>query len=156
MLIGYLLLDITMSSSESKIIYVDMVADLLHYGHLNYLTQIHKRLVEGTNNKLYLGILNNESVKLYKRDPVLSMEERIKVLSFFNLVDKIIPNAPLTVDNEYIKLHNIYKICIPNNRTKEEIDLMYPNLNDMLEIFDYTTTISTSEIIKRIKNRDDL
>ena len=49
-----------------------------------------------------MGILNNESVKLYKRDPVLSMEERINVLSFFNLVDKIIPNAPLTVDNEYI------------------------------------------------------
>jgi cytidyltransferase-like protein len=143
-------------TSDIKIIYVDMVADLLHYGHLNYLKQIYETLIEGTSNKLYVGILNNESVKLYKRNPVLTMKERINVISFCSYIDKVIPNAPLTVTEDYIKLYNIHKICIPNNRTKEETELMYPNLDGMLEIFDYTPTISTSEIIKRIKNREDL
>ena len=143
-------------TSDIKIIYVDMVADLLHYGHLNYLKQIFETLIEGTNNKLYVGILNNESVKLYKRNPVLTMEERINVISFCSFIDKVIPNAPLTLDEDYIKLHNIHKICIPDNRTKEETELMYPNLDGMLERFNYTHSISTSEIIQRIKNRDDL
>ena len=143
---------------KSEIIYVEMVADLLHYGHLNYLTNIYEKLIKNTNNKLYLGIHNDTDTQIYKRKPVLNMNERIKILSFIHFVDKIIPNAPISVTQEYLNLHNIDKICMPNNRTEEEIKLMYeiPYKNNMMVIFDYTTTISTSEIINRIQNRDDL
>ena len=144
--------------TNSKIIYVEMVADLLHYGHLNYLKNIYEKLIKNTTNKLYLGIHNDNEIQIYKRRPVLNMNERIKILSFVPFVDKIIPNAPVSVTQDYINLHKIDKICMPNNRTEEEIKLMYeiPYKNNMMVIFDYTTTISTSEIINRIQNRDDL
>ena len=98
------------NEKKYNIIYIDMVADMLH---------------KNTNNKLYLGIHNDIDVQVYKRKPILTMNERINILSYFPLIDKIIPNAPINVDEEYIKLHKIDFICMPNNRTDEEIKLMY-------------------------------
>jgi cytidyltransferase-like protein len=144
---------------SEKIIYTDMVADLLHFGHLSFLKQIYNKFIEGTNNKLYVGIHNNDDVQVYKRNPILSMEERIKILEFFPIIDKIIPYAPVSIYEEYIKLYNINTICVPGNRTQKEIDLMYQvpiSLGVSIEFFNYNDLISTSEIIKRIKNRDDL
>ena len=146
-------------SENNKIIYTDMVADLLHHGHLSFLTQIHDKLIKNTNNKLYVGIHNNQDVQIYKREPILSMEERIKILEYFPIIDKIIPNAPVSITEDYIKLHNISTLCIPNNRTQEEINLFYNiplKLGINIELFNYNDKISTSKIIKRIKDRDDL
>ena len=142
-----------------KIIYTDMVADLLHYGHLQYLQQIYNRLIKNTNNKLYVGIHNNQDVQVYKRNPVLTMEERIKILEYFHLIDKIIPNAPVTLTKEYINLHQINTLCVPNNRTPEELKLMYKipiELGVKIEYFKYCDQMTTSKIIERIKERDDL
>jgi len=144
---------------SGKIIYTDMVADLLHYGHLQYLEQIYNRLIKNTNNKLYVGIHNNLDVKVYKRNPVLSMEERIKILEFFPLIDKIIPDAPVTITEEYIKLHNINTLCLPDNRSQDELKLMYeiPIKSEVkIEYFKYCNQISTSKIIEIIKKRNDL
>ena len=142
-----------------KIIYTDMVADLLHFGHLQYLEQIYNRLIKNTNNKLYVGIHNNQDVQVYKRNPVLTMEERIKVLEYFPLIDKIIPNAPVTLTEEYIKLHQINTLCVPDNRSPKELELMYKipiELGVKIEYFKYCEKMSTSKIIERIKERDDL
>jgi choline-phosphate cytidylyltransferase len=144
---------------SEKIIYTDMVADLLHYGHLDYLNQIYNRLIKNTNNKFYVGIHNNQDVQVYKRNPILSMEERIKILEYFPLIDKIIPNAPVSIEEDYIKLHQINVLCMPKNRTQEEINLMYSiplKLGVEIEYFNYNEKISTSNIIQRIKNRDDI
>ena len=142
-----------------NIIYTDMVADLLHYAHLQYLEQIYNRLIKNTNNKLYVGIHNNQDVQVYKRNPVLTMEERIKVLEYFPLIDKIIPDAPVTINEEYINLHQINTLCVPDNRTQEELELMYKipiELGIKIEYFNYCKEMSTSKILKRIKERDDL
>ena len=65
------------------IIYTDMVADLCHFGHLHFLEQIYNKFIKNTNNKLFVGIHNDETVASYKRLPILNMEERIKTLSFY-------------------------------------------------------------------------
>ena len=49
------------------------------------------------------------------------MEERIKVISSCKYIDKIIPNTPLTITHDYIKLHKIDLIFIPVNRTENKI-----------------------------------
>lgn len=139
------------------IIYTDMVADLFHYGHYNYLKQISEKYKK-EGDLLYVGIHNDIEPQVYKRKPILSMDERIKVIQCCNLIDKIIPNAPVTVTMEYLNSHNIDMLVIPDNRTDDEIKLMYPEpykLN-MIKQVNYTAGISTSDIIKRIKNRDDL
>lgn len=144
---------------SEKIIYTDMVADLLHFGHLKYLTNIYNSLVKNTNNKLYVGIHNDKDVLSYKRRPILTMEERIKILEYFPLIDKLIPNAPVSISEDYIKLYKINFLCVPNNRTSQELELMYKiplQLGVKIKYFDYCKDISTSSIIKRIKDSNDL
>jgi cytidyltransferase-like protein len=111
------------------ILYADMVADLYHYGHLEFIKNIYLHKKEG--DLVYIGIHNDVDVESYKRIPVLTMEERIKILESCKYIDKIIPNAPLKVTKEYIDLHKINYIFIPNNRTEDEINewLEYPKKN---------------------------
>jgi cytidyltransferase-like protein len=136
------------------ILYVDMVADLLHYGHINFIKKIHDYKNEG--DELYVGIHNDETVEEYKRKPILTMDERIKALESCKYIDKIIPDAPLKITDDYLKLHGIHKIFIPNNRTDQDNLLMLSSIKDKTTIeiitIPYTTTISTSEIIHRIIN----
>jgi cytidyltransferase-like protein len=135
------------------IFYADMVADLYHFGHSDYIKNIYLQKKEG--DLVYIGIHNDEVVESYKRTPILTMEERIKVIESCRYIDKIIPNAPLEVTKEYINLHNIDYIFIPNNRTDEEISIMYeiPFKLGMIKTIPYTNTISTTEIIDRIIKR---
>ena len=138
------------------IFYTNMVADMFHYGHSEYLRKIYELKKEG--DKLYVGIHNDETVKSYKRLPVLTMDERIKVISSCKYIDKIIPNAPLSISKEYIDLYKIDQIFIPDNRTVEEIKVMVkiPYELGMVKQISYTPEISTTDLIKRIKNRTDL
>ena len=137
------------------IFYIDMVADLLHYGHINYLKKINEyKLNEG--DKLYVGIHNDKTVEEYKRIPILTMDERIKVLECCKYIDKIIPDAPLKITDEFLKLHGVNKLFVPNSRTDEDNILMYSDIKDSnIEIITipYTNTISTTDIINRIINR---
>ncbi len=140
------------------IVYTDMVADLCHYGHIKWIQTIYNKLIKNTDNKLYVGIHDDETVMTYKRKPIMTQEERIKSISYIKLIDKIIPNAPLYISKEYIDKHNISIVCIPSNRTQEEINLMcnIPYKLNMIHYFDYDNTISTTQIINRIKQRTDL
>jgi len=136
------------------ILYVDMVADLLHYGHINFLKKIYNDYKQ-LDDKIYVGIHNDETVESYKRKPILTMDERIKVLECCKYIDVIVPNAPLKITDDYIKRHNIDKIFIPNNRTVEDNKLMLSNISNEVQVeiieIDYTFEISTTEIINRIK-----
>jgi cytidyltransferase-like protein len=136
------------------ILYADMVADLYHYGHLEYIKNIYLHKKE--NDLVYIGIHDDITVESYKRLPILTMEERIKVLESCKYIDKIIPNAPLKVTKEYIDLHKIDYIFIPNNRTEEDINDWYdlPKKLNMIKVIPYTNTISTTDIINRIITRN--
>jgi len=135
------------------ILYTDMVADLFHYGHVEYIKQIYNLKEPG--DKLIVGILNDKAVESYKRTPIMTMEERIAVVSCCKYIDQIIPNAPLLIDMEYVKLHNIDRIFIPDNRTEDEIEFMVkdPYRFGMVSKIPYTHAVSTSDIIKRIQAR---
>ena len=139
------------------ILYLDMVADLFHYGHLNSIKEIYDTWKKTPEDKIYIGIHNDETVESYKRKPILTMDERISIISCCKYIDKVIPDAPLNITNEYIKRHKIDIIFIPDNRTLEEINVMVSEINpDIIKTLKYTTTISTSDIIQRIKERDDI
>jgi cytidyltransferase-like protein len=137
------------------ILYLDMVADLLHYGHITYIKKIYTDYKQ-PGDQLYIGVHNDATVASYKRTPILMMEERIKVLECCKYIDKIIPDAPLTITEEYVILHGIDKIFIPNNRTSGENELMISKITNKgnVEIITipYTSEISTTAIIQRCKN----
>ena len=53
-------------------LYVEMVADLFHYGHVEFLKK-----ASAFGDHLLVGICSDEAVQANKRNPILSMEERI-------------------------------------------------------------------------------
>ena len=137
------------------ILYTDMVADLFHYGHVIFLKNIYLQKKEG--DLLYVGIVSDESAKSYKRPPIMTMEERIKVVEGCKYVDKVIADSPVTITKEFIDLHKIDLIFTPDNRTEDEIKLMLevPYHMGIVRKIPYTNTISTTDIIKRISKRFD-
>jgi len=84
------------------IIYVDMVADLFHLGHVEIL-----RKSKDLGDILIVGVHNDSDVETYKRTPILTMEERIKIVESCKYVDRVIPNAPLQITEDYLREYNI-------------------------------------------------
>ncbi len=64
-------------------VYVDGVYDLCHVGHHNVFLAA---LQHG--NRLFVGVLSDESVAAYKRKPVMTMEERAEVVATCKLRKK--------------------------------------------------------------------
>jgi cytidyltransferase-like protein len=132
-------------------IYVDMVADLFHYGHVNLL----KRL-KNDNTYIIVGINSDEDVTTYKRKPIMTTEERTKVVESCKYVDEVIPDAPLCITNEII---DNYKIDLVVHAHKKEDDSIYrkfykiPIERGIFKRMDYTESISTTDIINRIIKR---
>jgi cytidyltransferase-like protein len=133
--------------------YVDMTADLFHYGHVNFLK--HAKI---QCDYLIVGIHNDAAVAVYKRKPVMNMLERELVVSGCKYVDEIILNAPVHLTQEYINDNTIDIVFTVSNRSKEEMKMMYeiPISMGIMNYIDYTDSISTTDIIKRIKSRNDL
>ena len=133
-----------------KNIYVDMCADLFHFGHVSLLKR-----AKNLGDNLIVGIHSDKTIESYKRKPIMNMKERISVLEACKYIDKIIPNAPLEIKEEFIKSNNIHLVAHAHDETEnEKYNFMYKVPSDM-GIFirlDYTPSVSTTHIINRIKN----
>jgi len=79
-----------------------MVADLFHYGHVNFLRQAREY-----GDYLLVGVHADETVMSYKRRPILSMEERVASVEGCRYVDEVVSHAPLMIERAWIKQHNI-------------------------------------------------
>jgi len=90
-----------------KNIYVDMVGDLFHYGHVDFLKTI-KHL--SPDCILIVGVHSDKECSRYKRTPIMNIDERVSVIESCIYVDTVIPNAPLEITKEYIEKHNIDQV----------------------------------------------
>ena len=128
-------------------VYVDMVADLFHYGHVNFLRQARTH-----GDYLLVGVHADETVMSYKRLPIFSMEERVASVEGCRYVDEVIPNAPLTIDRVWIEQHNIDLIVHGDDISSETEEVWYkiPIEMGIYRAVGYTPEISTTEIIARI------
>ena len=125
-----------------------MVADLFHYGHVNFLRQ-----ASTYGDFLLVGVHADEMVESYKRTPILKMEERIASVEGCRYVDEVIPNAPLEITREWIEKHNIDLILHGDDVSPEVRDTWYgvPIEMGIYKSIVYTDGISTTELISRIK-----
>ncbi len=128
-----------------------MVADLFHYGHVNFL-----RTAREHGDYLLVGIHSDEVVRNYKRAPILSMDERVACVAGCRYVDEVVPDAPLTVTREWIEQHEIDLVVHGNDFTEELCKIYYeaPIEMGIFRIVSYTPGISTSDIITRCKAVD--
>jgi len=133
-------------------VYVDMVADLFHYGHVNFLKQARQ-----FGDRLLVGIHSDEVVEEYKRSPIMTMQERVDTVSSCRYVDEVIPDAPLIVDRKWIHTHNIDLVVHGDDFLEDMKQLCYKIPIDLgiFRVVTYTPGVSTTKIMERIKARVD-
>lgn len=124
-----------------------MVADLFHYGHVNFLRQAREH-----GDHLLVGIHSDETVMSYKRRPILTMEERVASVRGCRFVDEVIPDAPLSIDRDWIGKHEIDLVMHGDDFSSELERLCYqvPIEMGIYRTLKYTPGISTTEIINRV------
>ena len=122
-----------------KRIYVDIVGDLFHLGHVNLFKKARE-----LGDYLIVGVHSDEDVESYKRKPVLSLEERSKVIRSCKYVDEVVTAAPLVVTVDFLHGDDV------SEEVKRQHKIPYGL--GMVKYVPYTEGISTTEIIERIKN----
>jgi cytidyltransferase-like protein len=133
-----------------KKVYVDMVGDLFHQGHVELL-----KAARAFGDYLLVGVLSDHVVAAYKRQPIMTMSERISVIQACRYVDEVLPDAPDVVTSTFLKTHGIALVIHGSDISEEVIKVVY---NDPLQEGKFKTVkrtgeISTTEIINRIKTR---
>lgn len=87
-------------------VYMDGCFDLMHYGHANALRQ-----AKDLGDELVVGVVSDEEIIANKGPPVLSMEERLALVSGLKWVDEVIANAPYAITEQFMnRLFNEHKI----------------------------------------------
>jgi len=131
-------------------VYTDIVADLFHCGHVEFL-----RKARALGDYLLVGICSDDAVSAHKSRPILSMKERIASVAGCRYVDKVIPNAPWIFNPAWIEIYNIHLVVHGDDYSQEQLECCYkvPIEMGILRTVPYTQSISTSEIIRRIRER---
>ena len=136
-----------------KRILLPMVCDLFHYGHLNFIKKVKE------NNKdsyIIIGLYSDEDVKKYKRTLILNDNERKNILEGCKYVNEVI-FCPIDKHLEIVNEYNIDLVIHANPVDEiEKYKFIWGDIEDKFERYDYQGGICTTDIIERIKNRDDI
>tara|TARA_B100001758_G_scaffold188817_1_gene165714 strand:+ start:324 stop:704 length:381 start_codon:yes stop_codon:yes gene_type:complete len=126
-----------------------MTADLFHYGHVNFLKN-----ASLVGDQLIVGIHSDKVVEEYKRTPIMTMNERIAVVAAVKYVDEVIPDAPLLIDEKWIKKHDIDMIVHGDDWEISKLQNIYkiPIEMGIFKTVPHTPSISTTDIIKRLNS----
>lgn len=132
-------------------VYVDVVGDLFHVGHLSLFKKA-RALFEDPH--LIVGIHSDKAVESYKRLPIICQEQRYEMIKSCRLVDEIIEEAPLFVDENFINENKIDCVVHGDDMSKslEDQHRIIREMN-IVKYVEYTKGISTSKIINRIHSR---
>lgn len=135
-----------------NIVYVIGVFDLFHRGHVELL-----RRSKEMGEKLIVAINSDDMVASYKRRPYFNENDRLSIVQACRYVDEAF--IIYEYDNkEYIKKHKITKIVHGDDweadSYMEQIRVTPEFLKENhceLVLTPYTTGISTSDLLKKIK-----
>lgn len=127
-----------------------MVADLFHYGHVKFLQR-----ARAYGDFLVVGVLSDSMARRYKRIPVMTLEERLRVVQACRYVDEtIVHDKPVT--NDWL-LENGFSAkvrAVGNERDRERIRSKDRLLDAPFRIeVPYQPGISTTAIIERVVTR---
>jgi glycerol-3-phosphate cytidylyltransferase len=133
-------------------VYVDMVGDLFHYGHVEFL-----RRAKALGDVLVVGVHSDETVASYKRAPIMSMDERIRVVEACRYVDEVVPDAPLRLTDEFLRDHAIDLVVHGDEMDAGTLTDFYgvAQQQGIFRTIPYTGGISTSDILARLAGRPE-
>lgn len=128
-------------------IYVDMVGDLFHAGHVELL-----RSARRYGDWLVVGVLSDETAAAYKRRPIMSLDERVAVIESCKYVDQVIAGAPFQVTKEFLAEHDIATMVHGDDLSPEDAEVVYgaAAAAGQLRFVRRTAGISTTDLIQRV------
>ena len=135
---------------DSKTIYVDMVADMFHSGHVNLLKR-----AASLGTELIVGLNSDLDALSYKRMPTIPLKDRAIVLEACKYVDRVIAPCPLVITENFLTDNNIDLVVHAHDEGDMSYNFIYevPMKLNKFRRLDYTRGISTSDIMKREQQR---
>lgn len=131
----------------NKTAYVGMTADFIHHGHMNIIEEAREL------GDVIVGLLTDEAVASYKRVPVLTYEQRKRVIENLEGVTKVIPQASLDyvpnlreIQPDYVVHGDDWKEGVQKETRRRVIEALDEWGGELVEP-SYTTQISSTEII---------
>jgi len=127
-------------------VYVAITGDLFHYGHVAFL-----KSAKTFGTDLIVGVCSDADVSKYKRQPIMSLSERVSVIEACKYVDDVIPDAPAVTSAAFIQKNNIDVVVATKAYSSAVLQEYYsdPLRLNILELVEYTDSISTTQIIRR-------
>jgi len=137
---------------EPTRVYVDMVGDLFHAGHVSLL-----RAARELGDHLVVGILSDETVAAYKRRPIMNLAERVAVIEACRYVDEVIPDAPARLTPEFLDEHKLALVVHGDDvEAAAAADVYGPAVKTgRLHLVPRSGSISTTDLIARVRSRSD-
>ncbi len=139
---------------KSNIVYVAMAADIIHLGHINIIE------TAASLGPVVIGLLTDEAIRSYKRQPIITWEQRRKVICSVKGVSIVIPQTTHdyvpnleTLRPSYVVHGSDWKTgtqsavrqCVLTTLEKWGGELIEP---------EYTGGISTTQIINKCKQEN--
>jgi len=135
----------------AKVGYVTGTFDLFHVGHLRLL-QAAKALCE----ILIVGVQTDESAERHKGKPVIPFEQRIEIVRGLRIADVVIAQD----DIDKVAAHDCLRFDALFAGDDKRGDSRWAQYEEGLSArgvkviyFPYTTSVSTTDIIERIRAR---
>lgn len=131
-------------------VYVDMVGDLFHMGHVRFL-----EAARAFGDWLVVGVLSDDVVAAYKRRPIMTLAERLAVIEACRHVDEVLPDAPYAVTVEFLDRHDISVVVHGDDLPPKAVEEVYGPVAaaGRLRLVTYTAGISTTDLIRRVQER---
>jgi cytidyltransferase-like protein len=136
--------------TEPTRVYVDMVGDLFHPGHVTLL-----RAARELGDHLVVGVLSDETAAAYKRRPIMNLAERVAVIEACRYVDEVIADAPDRLTTGFLQEHRIAVVVHGDDLgAGAAADVYGPAAESgRLCLVPRTGAISTTELIARVLAR---
>lgn len=141
---------------ESSLVLTNGCFDLLHIGHIRYLTEASR-----LGDLLLVALNNDDSVRSLKGSgrPIVPLSERMEIISALEMVDLVTSFSELTCSRVIAELRpDIYVKGGDYNRDSLPEAETVNRIGAELKFIPLTDTRSTSEIIQQIvssHNRED-
>lgn len=128
--------------NKKRIVYVDGCFDLFHVGHVRLFQK-----ARAFGDYLIAGVISDKDVRSYKRDPIISEQDRALVVAACSLVDRVIVNSPLVLTREFLDENRIDIVVHGDDDPQTEF---FKACGERMRYVPYDTHTSTSDIIKRV------
>jgi phosphoenolpyruvate phosphomutase len=131
---------------KNKTIYVPLAVDILHSAHINILKKAKKY------GKVIVGLLTDSAIAEYKKFPLITYNERYKILEGIKYIDQIVEqnNWDYSINIKKYKpnffIHgDDWKTGIQKNHRKKVINALKKINSKLIEV-PFSRNISSSEI----------